>query len=112
MKDEKLYLIHIRECIERVVEYTADGKAEFLANRMVQDAVLRNLQLLSESTRRLSDELRRAHPGTDWAGIAGFRNVLVHDYLGVNIARVWEIIEKNLPALREQIAAMLEESGE
>ena len=49
--------------------------------------------MLSESTQRLSDGLKEAHPEVDWRGISGFRNVLVHDYLGINLIRVWEIVE-------------------
>ncbi|MFH1730347.1 MAG: DUF86 domain-containing protein [Planctomycetota bacterium] len=112
MKDDKLYLIHIRECIERVEQYAAGGKDEFLEDTMVQDAVLRNLQTLSESSQRLSSELKQAHPGTNWRGIAAFRNVLVHGYLGVNIMRVWEIIEDSLPGLKQSVEAMLDQFGE
>jgi len=112
VKDDKLYLIHIRECIERVEQYAAGGKDEFLKNTMIQDAVLRNLQTLSESSQRLASELKQAHPETNWRGIAAFRNVLVHGYLGVNIMRVWEIIEDSLPGLKQSVEAMLEQLGE
>lgn len=108
MKDDKLYLIHLRECIERVVGYTADGKAAFLADPKTQDAVLRNLQVMAESSQRLSDEFKLRHPEIDWKGLAGFRNVLVHDYLGVDIGRVWELVEGQLPGLRRQIETALE----
>ena len=84
MKDDRLYLIHITECIERMERYTATGRAAFFADTMVQDAVLRNLHTLSESTQRLSDALKVRHPEVDWPSIAAFRNVIVHDYLGVD----------------------------
>ena len=112
MKDDKLYLIHIKECVERVRQYAAGGKEAFLEDTMLQDAVLRNLQVLSESSQKLSEALKKTHPEVDWRGIAGFRNVLVHDYLGVNIVRVWEIVENHLPGLKRNIDAMLGESGE
>lgn len=88
MKDDHLYLIHIRECLERIEQYTAEGTTAFFADTRTQDAVLRNLQVMAESTQRLSEELKAKHPAVDWRNIAGFRNVLVHDYLGVNLVRV------------------------
>ena len=110
MKDDKLYLIHICECMVRVEEYIGDGGRDaFMASTLVQDAVLRNLQTLAESTQRLSDELKAAHPEVEWYKIAGFRNVLVHDYLGVDLERVWLIIERELPALMSAISAMLQQ---
>jgi uncharacterized protein with HEPN domain len=72
-----------------------------------QDAVLRNLQILAESTQRISPELKRDHPEIDWRGISGFRNVLVHDYLGVNLITVWGIIEGPLKELKEKMRDLL-----
>ena len=107
MKDDKLYLIHIRECIERVEKYTEGGKNGFLASTLIQDAVMRNLQTMAESTQRLSDVTKEAHPEVDWYKISGFRNVLVHGYLGVDLDRVWIIVERDLPRLRRAITSML-----
>jgi uncharacterized protein with HEPN domain len=69
--------------------------------------VLRNLQTLAESTQRLSDSLRSKHPHVDWRGIAGFRNILVHGYLGIDIGRVWLIVERELPDLQAVIHSVL-----
>jgi uncharacterized protein with HEPN domain len=103
VKDERLYLIHIRECIARIEQYTAEGREAFFADTKTQDAVMRNLQTLAEATQRLSGDLKAAHPEVDWRGISGLRNILVHDYLGINLVRVWEIVERDLPALKGQI---------
>ena len=108
MKDDRLYLIHILESIERVEEYTSEGLEQFLADRKTQDAVLRNLQILAESTQRISTELKMAHPEIEWRGVSGFRNVLVHDYLGVNLITVWGIIEGPLKELKKKISEVLE----
>ncbi|HXG08746.1 MAG TPA: DUF86 domain-containing protein [Gemmataceae bacterium] len=108
MKDDRLYLIHISECIARIEQYTAGGQSAFLASTLIQDAVLRNLQTLAESTQRLSDALKAQYPQTDWTGISGFRNVLVHNYLGVDVARVWAIVENDLPNLKSTVQAMLQ----
>jgi uncharacterized protein with HEPN domain len=77
-----IYLAHILEYVEAVQDCTAKGEKDFLKNGLVQDAVLRRLQIMAESTQRLSDEMKQQAPDVDWRGLAGFRNVLVHDYLG------------------------------
>ena len=108
MRRDRLYLIHVTECIERIERYTAPGHAAFLSDTMIQDAVLRNLHTLSESTQRLSDALKEQHPEVDWASIAAFRNVVVHDYLGIDLPRIWDVVERDLPSLKSAIGVMLE----
>jgi uncharacterized protein with HEPN domain len=90
VKDEQLYLIHIQESLARIDEYLGDiDEPGFLENHMLQDAVIRNLQVMAESCQRLSDETKSKHPEIDWRKISGFRNVVVHDYLGIELDRVW-----------------------
>ena len=108
MRDNKLYLIHILESIGRIEDYTREGKIAFLHDTKTQDAVLRNLQTLAESTQRLTSDLKLSNAQVSWERIAGFRNVVVHDYLGINMVRVWEIIEQHLPNLKSQVEAVLE----
>lgn len=107
MKEDKLYLIHVRECIARIERYVAGGRTAFLESTLVQDAVLRNLQTMAESTQRLSEDFKTKRPEVDWRGISGFRNILVHDYLGVDIDRVWSILERQLPGLKRVIEETL-----
>jgi len=111
MKDDRLYLIHIGECISRIEEYVRGGEGSFTTSSLVQDAVLRNLQTLAESTQRLSDALKTEHAEIDWRRIAGFRNILVHDYLGVDVSQVWAIVERELPTLRSHVESILQELG-
>jgi uncharacterized protein with HEPN domain len=99
MKDDRLYLIHIRDCIARIEQYIREGQTQFQNDTKTQDAVLRNLQVLAESTQRLSDGLKARHSEVPWRTIAAFRNVLVHGYLGVNLERVWQILHEDLPPL-------------
>ena len=82
-------LAHMRDCIARIAEYTAFDRRRFESSRLVQDAVVRNLQTLTESSQRLSDGAKAAEPGIPWRELAGFRNVLVHGYLGVDLQAVW-----------------------
>ena len=106
MKDDRLYLVHISECIARIEQYVSGSREKFMGSSLIQDAVLRNLQVLAEATQRLSDSLKAQHPEVDWRVISGFRNVLVHDYLGVDVERVWEILRRDLPDLKAKLEAM------
>jgi uncharacterized protein with HEPN domain len=90
---DALYLAHVLECIRRIEENTASGYEAFMASHVLQDAALRNLQTLSEATQRLSPELKARHPGIPWREIAAFRNVLVHNYLGIDLKAVWTVIK-------------------
>ena len=108
-KDDGVYLAHIRECLARIAEYTQGGREDFFAATKTQDAVLRNLQTMAESTQNLSDTLKSAHPEIRWRQIAGFRNVLTHDYLGINPERVWQTILTDLPPFTQEVNAMLPE---
>lgn len=104
MKDPELYINHISKCIFRIRGYTDEGRETFLSNCMIQDAVLRNLQVMAESISKFPPELQANYPEVDWKGIAGFRNRLVHDYLGgLNLERVWEFIRNDLFTLQHAI---------
>lgn len=105
---DNLYLLHIRECLERVTDYTAGGWEKFQNDLMAQDAVLRNLQIMGESTQRLSASLKASWPDIDWQDIAAFRNRLVHDYQSINLKQVWQIIADDLPAFKQEIEAILQ----
>ncbi len=106
-KDPRVYLAHILECIERVEQFTAEGRDRFLGDAMVQDAVLRNFEVIGEAAKRLHDDYRTAHPEIPWRGLAGLRDVLIHQYEGVDPARVWAIVENELPGLKRAIAALI-----
>ena len=110
MKDDRLYLIHILECIERIEKYIVGGVENFFEDTKTQDAVLRNLHILSESTQHLSEALKASTNQVDWRGISGFRNILVHDYLGVSLTRVWEVVNRDLPDLKKNINALLKKT--
>jgi len=106
VKDDRLYLIHVLECVERIQSYIKGGKSRFDKDTKTQDAVIRNLQILAESTKRMSKRLKDQHPKIDWNGMVGFRNILVHDYLGVDVDRVWEIVSHDLPLIKRQFQSI------
>ncbi len=112
MKDDKPYLLHIRECIARIQSFTEQGKRACSEDIRTQDAVIRNLQVLAESTQRISESTKASHPEVPWHGIAGFRNVVVHGYLGIDLKQIWLIVEQNLAELRDQVETILRDLEE
>ncbi|MFI5385395.1 MAG: DUF86 domain-containing protein [Fimbriimonadales bacterium] len=106
-KDPRVYLNHIAECIERIREYTPDGEAGFMRDSKTQDAVIRNLEVIGEAAKRISEQYRSAHPSVPWRGFAGMRDVLIHQYEGVDLAQVWRVVETVLPDLLTHIRELI-----
>ena len=103
---DQVYVEHMLECIDRIERYVENDRGRFMESEIVQDAVVRNLQTLAESSQRLSDAAKRSQPGIDWRAIAGFRNILVHDYLGLDLDTIWLVIEQDLPRLKDVLEAL------
>jgi uncharacterized protein with HEPN domain len=108
MKDDRVYLAHVRDAIERINAFTSGGRDQFFADPMVQDAVIRNLEVIGEAVKCLSDELRSANPNVPWKQIAGMRDVLIHHYFGVKLETVWQVVVEHLPPLRERVLQLLD----
>ena len=106
-KSDRILLAHIGECVARIREYTGNERATFFGSQLVQDAVLRNLQMLAESTQRLSAPLKATEQNIPWREIAGFRNVLAHDYLGLDMEAAWVVVERELDDLTEAVERMI-----
>lgn len=112
MNDPAIRLRHALDAIGRVERYTKKGgKARFLTNPMVQDAVIRNLEIIGEALGRIPATYRNAHPGIPWQKITALRNVLIHEYFGVDVKIVWEVVEKRLPGLRRSLSGLLKSSS-
>ncbi len=88
-KDPRVYLAHILECAQKIQRYTKDGQKRFLEDTMTQDAVIRNFEIMGEAAKRVSQAYRRRHPQIPWRLMAGFRDVLIHAYEGIDLNRVW-----------------------
>lgn len=107
MKDDRPYLEHILEAIRKIDFYTADGREAFMQNTMAQDAVLRNFEIIGEAAKRLSSETKDRCPDIPWRDVAGLRDILIHNYMGVNLNRIWGVVERDLPPLRQSVEDLL-----
>jgi uncharacterized protein with HEPN domain len=108
MKDQRLYLIHIKECIEKIEQYTKDGESLFSSDPKTQDAVIRNFEIIGEAVKHLSEDTRQNVPQIPWRLFAGFRDVLIHQYEAINISEVWLTVTNDIPALKEAVRMLLE----
>ncbi len=108
MKSDLLYVDHILECIRRIEEYVAGGWEAFAKSTQAQDAVVRNLQVLAESSKRIGKERQMGFPGVPWRQLAGFRNVAVHGYFDIDLQYIWEIVTLDLPSLKTNLMALRE----
>jgi uncharacterized protein with HEPN domain len=106
-RDPLDYLEHIDESIRFIEEWTAAGHDDFIADVRTQAAVVRRLHELAESTMRLEAMFAGRYPDVPWRDVRAFRNVVVHDYLGLNLDRIWNVVEEHLPRLKPHIAKML-----
>jgi uncharacterized protein with HEPN domain len=106
-KDPRVYLAHILECAEKIERYTKGGKQEFLNDEMTQDAVIRNFEIIGEATKRVPEAYRKRHRDIPWRLMAGFRDVLIHAYEGIDLNRVWQIAQDDLPKVKEAIGKIL-----
>lgn len=105
MKDDRTYLGHIAEAIEKIEQYLKPVSFyEFIVDPMRVDAVTRELEIIGEASRHLSDDFKSAHPEIPFEDIVGMRNLLIHGYYEVDLAVVWKTCQEDLPALRKVIA--------
>lgn len=108
MKSDDVYLHHILDAIIQVETYVVGvNEAEFYRERMVQDAVVRQLEIIGEASRRLSDDFCAKHTKIPWRAIIGMRNRIAHDYINVDVKIVWEVVQHDLPNLKDYISNLL-----
>jgi uncharacterized protein with HEPN domain len=106
-KDPRVYLAQILERIERIEDFTRTGRESFFRELLIQDAVIRNFEVIGEAAKRVPKGFREQHPEIPWRDLAAFRDVLIHQYEGVSLEAVWSTIAHNLPEVRRSLEALL-----
>jgi len=102
-RSSDLLIADIKEAIEKISSYIHDlDETAFLSNQLVQDAVVRNLEIIGEASNRLPDDFKKSHQDISWHEIIGLRHRIVHDYFGIDMRLVWTIISKDLPILKSK----------
>ncbi len=108
MKRNKFYVQHILDAIDAIEEFIKDiPKDKFLNSDMISSAVIRKIEIKGEATKNLDDSFKSKYPFVPWKNISGMRDKLIHGYFGVDIESVWEVTQKDLPLLKEQMGMML-----
>lgn len=109
MNRDWVYLQHILDSISKIESYVSVGRDVFFKTSHWQDAAARQLEIIGEATKRLSPELRSKYSDVPWRRIAGLRDILIHDYMGVDISMIWEVTQKEIPKLKERTKTILDE---
>jgi uncharacterized protein with HEPN domain len=107
--DDIARLGHVYDAICQIETYTSGvEKTAFLNHNMMQDAVMRQIEIIGEASRHISDEFQEKHPELPWFQMRGIRNKIVHDYLEINVDVIWDTVKNDLPALKAQVQKLLE----
>ena len=110
IKDNYIYIDHILNCVNKIRSYTKNmSEKQFLESDLIQDAVIRNFEIIGEATKQLSKEFRNTHKHIPWRDIAGMRDILIHDYIGVDIWAVWDTVKKYIPELKINLEQIVEQ---
>lgn len=107
MKDDRVYLLHIQDSLANIREYTNSGREFFFKDKKTQDAVVRNLEIIGEAVKHLSPSLTASHPSIPWKQIAGMRDKLIHEYFGVDLNLIWDVVATGLPEFDRKISEIL-----
>lgn len=103
-RDYKAYLSDIIGAVNKIERYTNSlSFQDFLQNELVQDGVVRNLEIIGETAKKIPDHIKRKKPDIEWKKIAGLRDILIHDYFGIDVVIVWDIIKNKIPVLKKNI---------
>lgn len=109
-RDSKVYLEDILEATRKITKYAGSlSKAAFLEDEKTLDAVVRNLEVIGEAVKKLPEDLRAQHSAVEWKKIAGLRDILIHEYFGLDAEIVWDIVQTKVPALDQEVRTMLNE---
>ncbi|MCP3927784.1 MAG: DUF86 domain-containing protein [Bacteroidetes bacterium] len=105
-----MYLEHIQESIQKIQLYTSGMTEEdFQNSSLVQDAVIRQFEIIGEATKQISDSLKSSYASVPWKDMAGMRDILIHDYINVETDVVWKTVQDHLPSLKNQIIGIIKD---
>jgi len=104
LKDDEVYIRHILDAIEKIEEYTENiSEPDFMDNSLIQDGVVRQIEIIGEAAKQVSKETKDEHPKIQWEDIAGMRDNLIHKYFSVDLEKVLETVEKDIPGLKNSL---------
>ena len=104
MKDDLAFIEHILLCIDKIQEYTKNLTAQdFNDSELIQDAVIRNIEIIGEATKKISKDLKSQYREIPWKEMSGMRDKLIHDYFGVDVDVVWKTVNEDIPYLKSLI---------
>ena len=110
MRDDRLRLEDIQDAIGQIAKYTQRDRQAFDEDELVRVWVLHHLEIIGEACRGLSEGFRHSHPDEIWSDAISFRNVLVHQYFGIDYQAVWVVVERDLPVLKQKVRDLLSQS--
>ena len=108
MRSDSERLLDIADAIDRINKYSEKGKDAFEKDELIQNWIVHHLQIIGEASARVSGDFQNLHPEIPWSKIIGMRNILVHDYFGIDTEIVWSVIEKDLPDFEKSLKKLIE----